>query len=51
MQEVNAVSLAVERMYPECGSVIELGGQDAKIIIFKTDPETGPQEEDSVDER
>ena len=41
VQEVNAVSLAVERMYPECGSVIELGGQDAKIIIFKTDPETG----------
>ena len=41
MQEVNAVSLAVERLYPECGSVIELGGQDAKIIIFKKDPETG----------
>ena len=41
VQEVNAVSLAVERMYPECGSVIELGGQDAKIIIFKKDPETG----------
>ena len=41
VQEVNAVSLAVERLYPECGSVIELGGQDAKIIIFKTDPETG----------
>src|SRR5215471_21042626 len=28
VQEVNAVSLAVERLYPECGSVIELGGQD-----------------------
>ncbi|MHC5019502.1 MAG: BadF/BadG/BcrA/BcrD ATPase family protein [Planctomycetota bacterium] len=41
VQEVNAVSLAVERLYPECGSVIELGGQDAKIIIFKEDPETG----------
>ena len=41
MQEVNAVSLAVEKLYPECGSVIELGGQDAKIIIFKEDPETG----------
>ena len=38
---MNAVSLAVEKLYPECGSVIELGGQDAKIIIFKTDPETG----------
>ena len=41
VQEVNAVSLAVEQLYPECGSVIELGGQDAKIIIFKKDPETG----------
>src|SRR5262249_59785082 len=37
----NAVSLAVEKLYPEAGSVIELGGQDAKIIIFKEDPETG----------
>ena len=26
---------------PSAASVIELGGQDAKIIIFKTDPETG----------
>jgi predicted CoA-substrate-specific enzyme activase len=41
VQEVNAVSLAVEKLHPECGSVIELGGQDAKIIIFKEDPETG----------
>ncbi len=41
VQEVNAVSLAVEKLYPECESVIELGGQDAKIIIFKPDPETG----------
>lgn len=41
VQEVNAVSLSVEKLYPDCGSVIELGGQDAKIIIFKEDPETG----------
>ncbi len=41
VQEVNAVSLAVEKLYPEAGSVVELGGQDAKIIIFKEDPETG----------
>jgi predicted CoA-substrate-specific enzyme activase len=41
VQEVTAVSLAVEKLYPEAGSVIELGGQDAKIIIFKEDPETG----------
>jgi predicted CoA-substrate-specific enzyme activase len=41
VQEVNAVALAVEKLYPSCGSVIELGGQDAKIIIFKEDPHTG----------
>jgi activator of 2-hydroxyglutaryl-CoA dehydratase len=51
VQEVNAVSLAVEKLYPECGSVIELGGQDAKIIIFKTDPETGRKKKMPVDER
>jgi predicted CoA-substrate-specific enzyme activase len=41
VQEVNAVCLAVEKLYPQCGSVVELGGQDAKIIVFKEDPETG----------
>ena len=41
VQEVNAVSLAVEHLYPDAGSVIELGGQDAKIIIWFTDSETG----------
>jgi predicted CoA-substrate-specific enzyme activase len=40
IQEVNAVTYAVEKLYPEVGSVIELGGQDAKIIIWKQD-ETG----------
>ncbi|MEZ4427488.1 MAG: BadF/BadG/BcrA/BcrD ATPase family protein [Nannocystaceae bacterium] len=41
VQEVNAVSLAVEKLHPEVHSVVELGGQDAKIIVFKPDPETG----------
>ena len=41
VQEVTAVSLAVEKLHPEVHSVIELGGQDAKIIVFKDDPETG----------
>jgi predicted CoA-substrate-specific enzyme activase len=41
VQEVNAVALAVERLYPEVRSVVELGGQDAKIIILKEDPSTG----------
>src|SRR5271169_376331 len=37
VQEVNAVTLAVEHLHPDVGSVIELGGQDAKIIMFKKD--------------
>jgi predicted CoA-substrate-specific enzyme activase len=41
VQEVHAVALAVEKMHPEVYSVIELGGQDAKIIVFKDDEETG----------
>jgi activator of 2-hydroxyglutaryl-CoA dehydratase/predicted nucleotide-binding protein (sugar kinase/HSP70/actin superfamily) len=35
VQEVNAVTLAVEKLHPDVNSVVELGGQDAKIIIFK----------------
>jgi len=38
VQEVTAVSLAVEKLHPETNSVIELGGQDAKIIVFKEVP-------------
>src|SRR5246127_854020 len=41
VQEVTAVALAVEKQHPEVYSVIELGGQDAKIIVFKDDEETG----------
>lgn len=41
VQEVTAVSLAVEKLHPEVNSVIELGGQDAKIIVFKEDGNTG----------
>src|SRR3974390_1543913 len=39
VQEVNAVTLAVEHLHPDVGSVIELGGQDAKIIMFKAGEE------------
>ena len=35
VQEVNAVTMAVDELHPDVGSVIELGGQDAKIIIYK----------------
>jgi predicted CoA-substrate-specific enzyme activase len=41
VQEVTAVSLAVEKLHPEVNSVIELGGQDAKIIVFKEDESSG----------
>ena len=41
VQEVNAVTMAVETLHPEVGSVVELGGQDAKIIIFRENKETG----------
>src|SRR5690606_30503695 len=41
VQEVNAVSLAVEKLHPEVNSVVELGGQDAKIIVFKPDADSG----------
>src|SRR5437763_8541684 len=41
VQEVNAVTLAVEHLHPDVLSVIELGGQDAKIIMFKADEKSG----------
>ena len=41
VQEVTAVALAVEKQHPEVYSVIELGGQDAKIIVFKDDQDSG----------
>ncbi len=41
VQEVLADSIMVERLHPEASSFIEIGGQDAKIVILKRDPETG----------
>ncbi len=35
VQEVNAVALATERRYPKAGSIVDLGGQDAKIIVWQ----------------
>ncbi len=37
VQEVNAVTYAVGQLHPDTGSVVELGGQDAKVIIYRTD--------------
>ncbi len=44
VQEVNAVTMSVERLHPDAGSVVELGGQDAKIVIFKENEETGAKQ-------
>jgi activator of 2-hydroxyglutaryl-CoA dehydratase/predicted nucleotide-binding protein (sugar kinase/HSP70/actin superfamily) len=41
VHEVNAVALAVEAAWPEARSVVELGGQDAKILLFQADPASG----------
>jgi activator of 2-hydroxyglutaryl-CoA dehydratase/predicted nucleotide-binding protein (sugar kinase/HSP70/actin superfamily) len=41
VQEVTAVALAVQKQHPEVYSVVELGGQDAKIIVFKDADESG----------
>ncbi len=44
VQEVNAVSMAVERLHPDVQSVAELGGQDAKIILFRRNEQTGERQ-------
>ncbi|MBN2361326.1 MAG: CoA activase, partial [Deltaproteobacteria bacterium] len=35
VHEVNAVSAAAQELYPDCRSLIDLGGQDAKVIFFR----------------
>jgi len=37
IQEVNALTLAVETLIPDANSAVELGGQDAKVILWKGD--------------
>src|ERR1700722_808959 len=49
VQEVNAVTLAVEHLHPDVGSVVELGGQDAKIIVFKDGKKFVAAGEDEAD--
>ncbi|MBM4342842.1 MAG: CoA activase [Deltaproteobacteria bacterium] len=44
VQEVNAVAMAVEALHPDVRSVIELGGQDAKILMFKENVKTGDKQ-------
>lgn len=43
VQEVNAVARATESNHPEAGSIVDLGGQDAKIIIWQPSPGGGPK--------
>ncbi|MEE4660298.1 MAG: BadF/BadG/BcrA/BcrD ATPase family protein, partial [Halieaceae bacterium] len=38
VQEVNAVAASVDALHPDVYSVVELGGQDAKIIHFRDNP-------------
>src|SRR5258705_8338111 len=40
VQEVKAVSLAVDKPHTEVNSVIDIGGQDARIIVFKVHAQT-----------
>ena len=37
VQEVAAIALAVEKRHPTARTVIELGGQDAKIVFFEAE--------------
>ena len=41
MMERLAENVAVRRIYHKAGTAIELGGQDAKIIFFEQDKDTG----------
>jgi activator of 2-hydroxyglutaryl-CoA dehydratase len=52
VQEVNAVSLAVEAYHPNARSAIELGGQDAKILFFDAEGEgAGRQRSASMNDK
>ena len=41
IQEVVANATAVQKRYPQARCAIELGGQDAKMIFFERDDQTG----------
>ncbi len=43
-QEVAADAAAIQMLCPEAQTIIELGGQDAKVLFFAEDPGTGPKE-------
>ncbi len=39
VNEVVALSTAVEVLLPEVGSVVEMGGQDSKLLLFRNGPD------------
>jgi predicted CoA-substrate-specific enzyme activase len=41
VQEVLAASLMVEKHCPEASAFVEIGGQDAKIVVLSREPESG----------
>ncbi|MFZ4618725.1 MAG: BadF/BadG/BcrA/BcrD ATPase family protein, partial [Rectinemataceae bacterium] len=41
VQEVVAGAIAIRKLHPEASTAIELGGQDAKVVFFTRDVETG----------
>ncbi len=51
IQEVNAVVLSVEKLHPDVNAVIELGGQDAKIIHFKIGEDGKKRAETSMNDK
>ena len=44
VQEVNAVTTAALQLHPDVQAVVELGGQDAKIVVAKRDEKTGQRQ-------
>ncbi|MGL1901341.1 MAG: acyl-CoA dehydratase activase [Fibrobacterales bacterium] len=40
-QEVVANAVAIKARYPQIRTAIELGGQDAKVVLFAVDPQSG----------
>ncbi|MCR5371295.1 MAG: acyl-CoA dehydratase activase [Clostridium sp.] len=48
IQEVVANALALRTRFREVGTAIELGGQDAKIVFFRKDRESGRLEVDDM---
>ena len=51
VQEVNAVTMAVDALHADAGSVIELGGQDAKIIMYGADGSGGKRATASMNDK